>query len=130
MFVDEQASSTMRAMVSDDPTMTAWWATQVECGSAIARRERSGDLEAAQATASITALERLARTWLEVPPTSALRDIAGRLVRRHDLRAADAFQLAAATIAGAGAPDTLPFVTLDARLALAATREGFPVLSG
>jgi predicted nucleic acid-binding protein len=56
-----------------------------------------------------------------------LRNDARRLVRVHDLRAADAFQLAAARIAADGEPAALPFVTLDERLTLAASREGFPV---
>ena len=57
-----------------------------------------------------------------------MRDDARRLVRVHDLRAADAFQLAAARVAADGQPGTLPLVTLDERLALAASREGFRVL--
>jgi hypothetical protein len=46
----------------------------------------------------------------------------------HDLRAADALQLAAALIACDEQPALLPFVTLDRRLADAARREGFRVL--
>jgi len=46
----------------------------------------------------------------------------------HELRAADAFQLAAALAAAEGSPSTLELVTLDDRLALAARREGFTVL--
>jgi len=46
----------------------------------------------------------------------------------HELRAADAFQLAAARAASDGQPASLPFVTLDDRLALAARREGFAIL--
>ncbi len=51
-----------------------------------------------------------------------------RLLRTHSLRAADALQLAAARAASEERPDTLPFVTLDERLALAAQREGFAVI--
>ena len=40
----------------------------------------------------------------------------------------DAFQLAAARAASDDHPEALPFVTLDDRLPLAASREGFPVL--
>lgn len=46
----------------------------------------------------------------------------------HPLRAADSLQLAAAIVVADGAPRALPFVTLDDRLALAADKEGFPVL--
>jgi hypothetical protein len=46
----------------------------------------------------------------------------------HDLRAADALQLAAAIEAAEGRPRGLGFVTLDLRLADAARREGFRVI--
>ncbi len=51
-----------------------------------------------------------------------------RLLRVHPLRAADAFQLAAAIAAADESPRSLPFVTFDSRLARAAEREGFPVI--
>lgn len=51
-----------------------------------------------------------------------------RLLRIHELRAADALQLAAALVLAVFDPKTLPFVTLDACLATAAEREGFAVL--
>jgi hypothetical protein len=44
------------------------------------------------------------------------------------MRAGDALQLAAAIAASEGHPATLAMVTLDERLALAAEREGFPVV--
>lgn len=48
-------------------------------------------------------------------------------MRLHPLRAADALQLAAALVLSDFEPRTLPFVTLDDRLASAARREGFEV---
>ncbi|MBI4612813.1 MAG: hypothetical protein HY720_04310 [Planctomycetes bacterium] len=51
-----------------------------------------------------------------------------RLVRTHRLRTGDALQLAAAHVGSAQRPATLELVCLDARLALAAEREGFPVI--
>jgi hypothetical protein len=51
-----------------------------------------------------------------------------RLLRVHPLRAADALHLGAALVAAEDNPRTLPFVTLDDELALAAEREGFPVV--
>ncbi len=49
-------------------------------------------------------------------------------MRVHALRAADSLQLAAALIAANHDPATLEIVSLDARLATAARREGFKVL--
>jgi predicted nucleic acid-binding protein len=45
----------------------------------------------------------------------------------HPLRAADAFQLAAAYVAAEQRPSSLTIVTLDERLASAARKEGFAV---
>lgn len=118
----------MRALVEDGSTVGVWWGTIVECTSAVARRERSGDLTPKDALDALVTLNRLAEEWAEIPPTDRLRDDARRVIRVHDLRAADAFQLAAARAACDDHPETLPFVTLDDRLALAASREGFPVL--
>jgi len=115
----------MRELASDGSELVVWWASLVECASALARREHYGTIGPEEA--SVT-LEELSETWIEVPPRDALRDDARRLVRIHDLRAADAFQLAAARAGSDGAPETLPLVTLDDRLAAAARREGFPVL--
>jgi hypothetical protein len=50
------------------------------------------------------------------------------LLRIHPLRSADALQLAAALEASENEPRTLPFVTLDERLARSAVREGFPIV--
>lgn len=72
-------------------------------------------------------LDSLAEAWNEVQPTAALRAAARRLLRVHSLRATDALQLAAAIIAAEGMPASLPIVTLDERLAIAARREGFAV---
>jgi predicted nucleic acid-binding protein len=50
-----------------------------------------------------------------------------RLLDVHDLRAADALQLAAAFVACRERPQSIAFATLDQRLASAARAEGFPV---
>jgi predicted nucleic acid-binding protein len=128
MFVDEPTSGRMRDLAEDGSTVGVWWGTIVECTSAVARRERSGDLLPEDAADALLTLDRLAQEWAEVPPTDRLRDDARRMIRAHGLRAGDAFQLAAARAACDDHPEALPFVTLDDRLALAASREGFPVL--
>jgi predicted nucleic acid-binding protein len=73
-------------------------------------------------------LAALEADWSEVSPSERLRALARRLLRVHDLRAADALQLAAGLAALDTRTEPLPFVTLDDRLALAASREGFPIL--
>ena len=81
----------------------------------------------AQALHRLTAL---AQSWRQIEPVSRVRQTAIRLIRVHPLRAADALQLAAALVGSEGQPQSLPFVTLDARLAQAAEREGFSIVLG
>jgi hypothetical protein len=118
----------MRELADDGTELAVWWATLIECVAAIARRERQGETDPAQAELARTTLSAVSRRWTEIPPIERIRQAARRLVSVHDLRAADAFQLAAAGAASEHQPESLPFVTLDERLALAARREGFPVL--
>lgn len=108
--------------------MLVWWGSAVECVSAIARRERDGLLDERTATFALDRLQRLGADWHEVDPSDAIRETATRLLRVHPLRAADAFQLAAAYLAVERRPTLLPIITLDERLAAAARKEGFAVL--
>ena len=128
LVLDERASPPIRELYRDDAAISVWWGTPVECASAIARRERAGALTPADATTAYRRLGDLAERWLECEPSEAVRRAAVRLVRTHDLRAADALQLAAARVSGEDRPETTLLVTLDERLALAAAREGFVVL--
>lgn len=127
-FLEEPTSTTVRRIVQEDPRMAVWWATPIECLAAIIRRERSGGLAPKDTALALAALSDLTAAWVEVPPTDPVRDIARRLVRTHDLRTADALQIAAAVTIGGSQPETVALVTLDERLALAARREGFSVL--
>jgi uncharacterized protein len=115
-------------MLEDDPAMLVWWATPVECVSALARRERDGALDSPGVAEAVDRLDALELHWDEVQPVARLRSQAIRLLRVHPLRAADALQLAAAIVAAEDQPRTLTFLTLDDRLALAAQREGFSVV--
>ena len=108
--------------------VVAWWGTEIECASAVARLERQGSLEAGDATESFRRLRALAVSWHLVEPTDLVKETAKRLLRTHDLRAADSLQLAAAVVVAEQRPPTLEIVCRDRRLALAAEREGFPVL--
>jgi len=128
VLVVESSSSRTRELADDGTELAVWWATLVECVAAIARRERRGELDADQALLARTTLKALMSRWTEIPPTDRIRKAAQRLVSVHEIRTADAFQLAAALAASDEEPETVPVVTLDERLALAARREGFPVL--
>ncbi len=105
-----------------------WWATGIECVSAIARFRRSNELDDAAFDLVMTRLGTIETNWLDVPPTDELRGVARRVLFAHTLRAADALQLAAALVAAGDRPADLPFFCLDQRLCDAARKEGFPVL--
>jgi predicted nucleic acid-binding protein len=127
LLVAEATTDSMRAIAQEDPVMLVWWATEVECVSAIARLERQDDLSSDATLTSLERLDALAEGWSEVQPVEAARRAARRLLRVHTLRAADALQLAAAIVAAEGHPASLDVVTLDDRLIEAARREGFVV---
>jgi hypothetical protein len=130
LVVSESGTPALRALYGRDPQMVVWWGATVECASALARLERFGDLEAGAVSAAISQLGALAAQWHEIQPVEAVRLTAIRLLRVHPLRAADSLQLAAAVVACEYRPADLPFVCLDQRLALAAEREGFRVVTG
>ncbi len=129
LLVAEPASESIAREFLRDPELVVWWATEVECASALTRLERDGSLDAEALSASLARLDELSLAWHEVQPVARVRTVAIRLLRTHELRAADAFQVAAAIVAAEDSPGSLPVVTLDARLALAAEREGFPVVT-
>lgn len=108
--------------------MLVWWASEVECISALARLEREDALSQQAITVALKRLRQLADGWYEVDPSDALRETAVRFLRVHPLRAADALQLAAAFVAAERRPVSLQFVTRDERLAVAARKEGFAVV--
>ena len=99
-----------------------------ECISALARRRREGRLPARSETAARRALDALAASWSEILPGDGLRQGAERLLTVHPLRAADAFQLAAALVWARGEPQGRILVSVNDRLREAAEREGFEVV--
>jgi len=125
--VVEQHRDDLLALLRRDAGMLVWWGTPVECTAALARREREGALSVADTGAALERLRDVAAAWQEIVPSDAVRSTAQRLLRVHPLRAADSLQLAAAIIAAEHEPGTLEFVSLNARLNEAASREGFRV---
>lgn len=127
LLVSEPTTDTLVAKYKEDLDIVVWWATPVECGSAIARLERDAVLSPEDATEALLRLDALSLGWLQVEPLDEVREVARRMVRVHPLRAADALQLAAAFLASERRPSTLAFVSRDARLITAARKEGFLV---
>jgi predicted nucleic acid-binding protein len=128
LLIRESSTTPLRELIANDPDMAVWWASEVECVSALTRRERGGILSPREVASAMHVLQQLASGWSEIEPIQAVRQAAERFLRVHPLRAADALQLAAAYLASDRNPATLEFVTLDDRLAGAAQKEGFAVL--
>jgi predicted nucleic acid-binding protein len=129
LLVRERTTGALAAHFEQDPDMVAWWGTAVEVASALARVERDLAVDSAGLAAAFDRLDGLEAAWIEIAPSDRVRRLATRLVRVHPLRAADALQLAAAIVAAEDEPRSLPLVTLDDRLAQAAGREGFAVIT-
>jgi uncharacterized protein len=127
LLVSEAESPSTQRLYADDPAMVVWWMTEVECVSALARGQRLGRLPDPVLTEALGRLAALKAAWHEVEPGDEVRESAKRFLRVHDLRAADALQLAAAFFVAEARPSTIEFVSLDERLLTAARREGFPV---
>lgn len=128
LLVREESTTSLQALHRADPQLLVWWGSEVECSSALARREREGSLSREASAEAFDRLQVLSRDWHEIQPVTEVREIAVRFVRVHDLRAADALQLAAAFVAAEGRPTTLEIVSLDGRLVDAARLEGFAMV--
>jgi predicted nucleic acid-binding protein len=128
LLVSETSSRSVQALAKQDSTMLVWWGSEVECASALARIERDGALDPRDAARVFERLRQLSGGWQEIEPNDVIRQAAIRFLRVHPLRAADALQLAAAYAAAEQRPASLDMVTLDERLAIAASKEGFVVL--
>jgi predicted nucleic acid-binding protein len=128
LLVAEGATAAAQTVLRQDMAMLVWSATEVECASAIARLERDGLIDQTAVARAFERLRGLATAWHEIDPSDAIREAAVRFLRVHPIRAADALQLAAAFAAAEGRPPTLDVVTLDDRLAIAARKEGFPLV--
>ena len=128
LCLQEQQTSLLKKLAQEDEAIVAWWGSTVECLSAFARLRREDVLNPAEEEQAQTVLRALMTAWTEVEPSGFIREQAGRVLRLHPLRAADAFQLAAALVWCQGDPIHHAFVCLDQRLRAAARREGFHIL--
>jgi len=127
LLLPEDRSAALTALLAEDREITIWWATPLECQSAIHRRHREAPLTPASFSAAAERLRAVVELADTVAPTDELRRRAARLVAVHPLRAADALQLAAALLWCEEQPHAEIFISLDGRLRDAARNEGFDV---
>lgn len=128
LLVSENISALLLKLYKSDPVILTWWGTKVECASALCRLERQRDLNAIETTNAIALLNTLSDEWHSIEPTENLRELSIRLLRVHNLAAADSLQLAAAIIARETHTGKMDFVCQDERLVQAANKEGLNVV--
>jgi predicted nucleic acid-binding protein len=106
-----------------------WWASPVEVHSAVARLHRSGAVNDMEKQGALSRLALLRRSWREILPGDALRELASRLLDVYTLRASDSLQLAAALTWCEQRPAQRRFISGDQRLCDAAEAAGFSVIA-
>jgi predicted nucleic acid-binding protein len=124
----QPSTAKARQIRAQTGSMAVWWGTLVEVRSALQRVHREGGLAPADLATSLRRLSAMSDAALEVAPTEAVRTLALSALERHDLRAADALQLAAALVLCRERPRGRTFVCFDRKLAIAADLTGFTVL--
>ena len=128
LMVRETQAPLAERIAAEDGDLVVWWGSSVECLQALGRRRRDGTLTSHEEDRVRDQLDLLSSTWTEIQPVATVRETAGNLALKHPLRAADAFQLAAALLWTKNSPRGFSFVSFDDRLRTAARDEGFTVL--
>lgn len=124
LCLKEPSSDLISRLAKKDEDFVVWWATRIECISAMSRRRREGVLSNDAEQRARSTLAVLAAAWSEVQPTERVRQRAERLLMVHPLRAADAFQLGAAILWTEEGTLASEFVCRDQNLREAALKEG------
>lgn len=127
LLVEEEASDYCLQTLSDDQEMLVWCFSGLEVMSALCRRVREGSLIGPLFQETKKHLNYLLECTHEVKAIDLVKKRAARLLQVHQLRTADACQLAAALVATREDPNRLAIVSFDQRLNNAATKEGFLV---
>ena len=128
LLVREGTTPWAESLLAEDGEMVVAWIAEVEAVSALSRRRREGALRDEDHVLALKRLWRLKAAWHEVLPSERARREALRFLQTHPLRTLDALQLASLLVVAEGDPEALPLVTLDGRLALAASLEGVSVM--
>lgn len=127
LLVRQGASGQVDGWFRDDSSLAVWTLTPIEITSALWRLVREGILAEEHARTTERRAEELTAASHVVADVESVKALATRLLRVHNLKAADAMQLGAALVWAAGRPRGKMLHTLDDRLGVAARREGFDV---
>ena len=127
LLILEESSDQVRGLFAIDDEIVASIITPIEVQSALWRRRHREEIDLDQHTEAEVAFADLSESWSEIADFFTVREIALR--PSHQARPSCwRCDLATALAAADGTPTSLPFVTLDQDLALAARAEGFDVL--
>ena len=77
-LVHEDSSAEVVDLLADDRSVLIWWASSVECVSALERQRRDGSLEREAQDEAVARLRELIAESAIVQPTSLVRDRAER----------------------------------------------------
>ena len=72
LCVEESQSEAVKSILAKDTALVVWWATRVECISALMRQAREGGLSVAGEKQAREVLETLAETRIEIEKASKL----------------------------------------------------------
>jgi uncharacterized protein len=124
----QPATGQARRLAQRCRMLTIWWGTPVEARSVFLRLHREGAMEIGEVAEALKRLARLRLSVAEILPTEEVRQTAESMLDKYALRAADAFQLAAAIVDCRGQPRDRWFICFDQELRAAADVAGFSVL--
>jgi uncharacterized protein len=128
LLAGQPGSLNVMPLMDDDPGVVVWWGTSVELVSGICRLRCEALIDDTDLAKLLSKVEKVTLEADQVEPTEEVRQAAIRALRVHNLRAADAMQLASALAWTEHKPTGTGFVCLDKQLREAAGREGFIVL--
>jgi len=125
-YVRERGTAKVRRLLTSDVPATSRLSA-VEIASALARRAREGAFSDAARDRAVAAVDADLASILVVELTAVIVARAQALIRRHELRAGDAIQLASCLYIQEALGEETSFVAFDDRLANAARLEGLAV---
>ena len=126
---NQDFSFAARKVRRDFEVPVIWWGTPVEVHSSINRLRREEFLREGVSVQAINGWQTFYLRSRKIRPDERLLRLAVSIPAAYDIRAMDAFQLAAALVWCSERPRKRPFICADARLGEAANDAGFEVLS-
>lgn len=128
LMVSETTSELMLEVLREDLDIVVWWGTEAECVGALAQKFREERFSDDEVDECLNLLGILHSNWREVLPGSEVRAMAEQLLFSHQIKTADAMQLASALLWCEGDSREAILISQDNQLRIAARREGFNVI--